>query len=142
MVKEWFVRWESHNGENRDSFRYDFFNGVGKLLDGSMNFFEKVYEVVKQIPYGKVMSYGQIACIIGCPRMARQVGWALHGNPDPERIPCYRVVNKDGRVSPAFAFGGENAQIALLQKEGVEFDRNGLVKREYFVKESDVLAKF
>ncbi len=107
-----------------------------------MNFFEKVYEVVKQIPYGKVMSYGQIACIIGFPRMARQVGWALHGNPDPERIPCYRVVNKDGRVSSAFAFGGENVQIALLRNEGVGFDENGLVKREYFVKESDLLAKF
>lgn len=98
-----------------------------------MSFFEQVYEVVKQIPYGRVMSYGQIAHAIGFPRMARQVGWALHGNPDPEHIPCYRVVNREGRVSSAFAFGGENVQIALLKAEGVEFDENGLVKREYFV---------
>lgn len=98
-----------------------------------MSFFEQVYEVVKRIPYGRVMSYGQIARAIGFPRMARQVGWALHSNPDPEHIPCYRVVNREGRVSSAFAFGGENVQIALLKAEGVEFDENGLVKREYFV---------
>ena len=98
-----------------------------------MSFFETVYEIVKQIPRGKVMSYGQIARAAGFPRKAREVGWALHGNPDPEHIPCHRVVNREGRVSPAFVFGGENMQVALLKSEGVEFDENGLVKRSFFV---------
>lgn len=98
-----------------------------------MSFFETVYEIVKQIPRGKVLSYGQIARAAGFPRKAREVGWALHVNPDPEHIPCHRVVNRDGRVSPAFVFGGENMQVALLKSEGVEFDENGLVKRSFFV---------
>lgn len=98
-----------------------------------MKFFETVYEIVKQIPRGKVMSYGQIARAAGFPGKAREVGWALHVNPDPEHIPCHRVVNREGRVSPAFVFGGENMQVALLKSEGVEFDENGLVKRSFFV---------
>ena len=98
-----------------------------------MKFFETVYEIVKQIPRGKVMSYGQIARAAGFPRKAREVGWALHVNPDPEHIPCHRVVNREGRVSPAFVFGGENMQVALLKSEGVEFDEHGLVKRSFFV---------
>ena len=98
-----------------------------------MKFFETVYEIVKQIPRGKVMSYGQIARAAGFPRKAREVGWALHVNPDPEHIPCHRVVNREGRVSPAFVFGGENMQVAHLKSEGVEFDENGLVKRSFFV---------
>lgn len=57
----------------------------------------------------------------GNPRWSQVVGYALHVNPDPEHIPCYRVVNRFGEVSPAFAFGGSNMQIALLEGEGVEF---------------------
>ena len=98
-----------------------------------MSFFEKVYEIVKQIPYGRVMSYGQIAEILGNKRMSRQVGWALHVNPDPNNILCYRVVDRFGRVSKAFAFGGENAQRQLLEKEGVIFDEKGCVKPCFFV---------
>ena len=96
-------------------------------------FFAAVYEAVKSIPRGKVASYGQIAVLAGNPRAARVVGWALHVNPDPENIPCYRVVNRAGRVSSAFAFGGENMQRMLLERDGVEFDDKGLVKREYFI---------
>ena len=59
--------------------------------------FEKIYEVVKQIPYGQVATYGQIAAIAGNQRWARVVGYALHANPNPDEIPCYRVVNKEGR---------------------------------------------
>ncbi|MBQ9485747.1 MAG: MGMT family protein, partial [Clostridia bacterium] len=81
-----------------------------------MNFFERVYAAVKAIPYGKVASYGTIAAAAGNKRMARQVGWALHVNPAPEEIPGYRVVFKNGKLSPAFAFGGENVQRALLEK--------------------------
>lgn len=98
-----------------------------------MTFFERVYEAVKQIPYGKVASYGQIAEAAGNKNMARQVGWALHSNPTPDVVPCYRVVFKDGRLSPAFAFGGENVQRELLEKEGVKFDKKGRVKPCFFV---------
>ena len=87
-----------------------------------MNFFERVYQVVKTIPYGKVMTYGEIAEILGNKRASRQVGWALHVNPDPEHVPCYRVVDRFGRVSKAFAFGGENRQKQLLEQEGIIFD--------------------
>ena len=85
-----------------------------------MHFFEKVYEAVKKIPKGKVATYGQIACAVGSPRAARQVGWALHVNPQPGIIPCHRVVNRFGRMAPAFAFGGEEAQAELLRQEGVD----------------------
>ncbi|MCH5279526.1 MAG: MGMT family protein [Christensenellaceae bacterium] len=83
--------------------------------------FQIIYNVVKQIPYGRVATYGQIAALAGNPRWARVVGYALHVNPDPANIPCHRVVNKSGQVSKAFAFGGENMQIKLLSSEGVEF---------------------
>ena len=98
-----------------------------------MTFFERVYRAVKRIPYGKVSSYGKVAEAAGNKRMARQVGWALHSNPAPEEIPCYRVVFKDGRLSSAFAFGGESVQRALLEKEGIKFDKKGRVKPCFFV---------
>ncbi|MBQ8406017.1 MAG: MGMT family protein [Clostridia bacterium] len=88
------------------------------------SFFEKVYKVLKQIPDGKVVTYGQIAYAIGAPRCARQVGYALHVNPQPYVIPCHRVVNRFGRLAPAFAFGGEEVQAELLRKEGVVVDEN------------------
>ena len=89
-----------------------------------MNFFEQVYEVVKTIPKGKVMTYGQIARAIGS-KDARKVGWALHANPDGSQVPCYRVVNKDGRLAPGYAFGGPDEQKIRLIAEGVEFvDKN------------------
>lgn len=62
------------------------------------NSYERIYEVVKKIPRGRVASYGQIAALAGNPRWARVVGYALHVNPDPETIPCYRVVNREGRL--------------------------------------------
>ncbi len=83
--------------------------------------FEKIYKVVKRIPYGKVATYGQIAMLAGNPRWSRVVGYALHVNPDPDSIPCFRVVNRFGEPSPAFAFGGKNTQIMLLEGEGVQF---------------------
>ena len=85
----------------------------------SEHVFERIYEVVKKIPKGKVATYGQVAAMAGNPRWARVVGYALHANPDPANIPCYRVVNRNGEVSKAFAFGGENAQIKLLQADGI-----------------------
>lgn len=97
-----------------------------------MSFFERVYEVVKSIPCGTVMTYGDVAKILGNYKMARQVSWALHLNPSPETIPCYRVVDRFGHVSKAFAFGGENRQRALLEQEGIIFDKKGCVKPCFF----------
>lgn len=96
------------------------------------NTFEKIYEVVKQIPYGKVATYGQIAFLAGNPHWSRVVGYALHANPDPDNIPCYRVVNRFGEPSKAFAFGGINRQISLLENEGVEF-KDGKVDLKKYV---------
>ena len=92
--------------------------------------FERIYEVVRSIPKGKVMTYGQVAVLAGNPRWARVVGYALHKNPEPGVIPCHRVVNREGRVAPGFAFGGEDAQRKLLEGEGVSFLENGLVDME------------
>ena len=95
------------------------------------NTFEKIYEVVKQIPKGKVATYGQVAALAGNRRWARVVGYALHANPNEQEIPCYRVVTKDGRVSKAFAFGGENRQMELLVADGVEFEDGHVVMEKY-----------
>lgn len=81
--------------------------------------FERIYDVVRQIPRGKVATYGQVAALAGNNRWARVVGYALHANPDPEGIPCYRVVNREGHVSKAFAFGGKNRQTELLEADGI-----------------------
>ena len=95
--------------------------------------FELIYDVVKQIPRGKVATYGQVAALAGNKHWSRVVGYALHANPDPEHIPCYRVVNRLGEVSEAFVFGGANRQIELLQAEGIEFvdGRVDLVKYQW-----------
>lgn len=98
-----------------------------------MSFFQAVYDIVKDIPEGKVASYGTVARLAGNPRMARQVGWALHVNPFEGVVPCHRVVMKDGSLSRGFAFGGEEVQRALLEKEGVGFDAQGRVRKEFFV---------
>lgn len=87
--------------------------------EAQKNSFDRIYEVVRRIPRGKVATYGQIARLAGNPRWSRVVGYALHVNPDPEGIPCYRVVNRFGAVSSAFAFGGGNRQIELLAADGI-----------------------
>ena len=94
------------------------------------NFFKQVYTIVKQIPEGMVATYGQIACMIGNPRASRAVGYALHVNPEQGVIPCHRVVNRQGRPAPGFAFGGPGVQRALLESEGVDFDLEGNVRMD------------
>ena len=89
-------------------------------MEQKSNTFTQIYDIVRQIPYGKVATYGQIAELAGNKRLSRVVGYALHVNPDPDGIPCYRVVNRFGAVSPAFAFGGESRQIGLLEAEGIK----------------------
>lgn len=81
---------------------------------------KKIYEAVKKIPKGRVATYGKVAELAGNPRMSRAVGNALHKNPDPEHIPCYRVVNSKGKLAGAFAFGGEKVQRKLLEADGIE----------------------
>ena len=92
-----------------------------------MTVFEKIYEVVKTIPKGRVMTYGQVALLAGNPRWARVVGYTLHNNPSPETIPCHRVVNREGRVAAAFVFGGGGTQRALLENEGNTFEKDGRI---------------
>ncbi|MBR0365864.1 MAG: MGMT family protein [Clostridia bacterium] len=95
--------------------------------------YDKIYEAVKLIPKGCVATYGQVAAIAGNRGWARVVGNALHHNPDPEDIPCYRVVNHKGEVSKAFAFGGGNRQYELLKADGIEFDKHGRVLLKKFM---------
>ena len=81
---------------------------------------KRIYEAVKKIPYGKVATYSQIAKLAGNSKMSRAVGNALHKNPDPEHIPCFRVVNAKGELAGGFAFGGAEVQAKMLEAEGVE----------------------
>lgn len=95
------------------------------------NTYEKIYDVVRRIPRGAVATYGQVAALAGNRRWARVVGYALHVNPNPDEIPCYRVVTKEGNVSPAFAFGGGNRQRELLEADGVEFEDGHVIMEKY-----------
>lgn len=81
---------------------------------------KRIYEAVKKIPRGQVATYGQVAELAGDRKMARAVGNALHRNPDPEHIPCYRVVNAKGELAGEFAFGGAGKQAAILEADGIE----------------------
>ena len=81
---------------------------------------KRIYEAVKRIPAGYVATYGQVAEMAGNKKMSRAVGNALHKNPDPDNIPCFRVVNSKGELAGAFAFGGEDVQAKLLRADGVE----------------------
>lgn len=92
---------------------------------------KRIYEAVKKIPAGHVATYGQIAELAGDKKMARAVGNALHKNPDPENIPCFRVVNAKGELAGEFAFGGAGAQAKLLAAEGIEVV-NGRVDLQRF----------
>ncbi|MDO4797804.1 MAG: MGMT family protein [Coriobacteriales bacterium] len=99
-------------------------------------FNDAVYEVVRQIPAGRVATYGQVARMVGRPRNARFVGYALHVNPEPGIIPCHRVVFRDGSLAPGFAFGGEDQQRRLLEAEGVGFLADGRVDLQHFAWEA------
>ncbi|MBP5384225.1 MAG: methylated-DNA--[protein]-cysteine S-methyltransferase [Lachnospiraceae bacterium] len=94
---------------------------------------KRIYEAVKKIPYGHVATYAQVAEAAGDRKMARAVGNALHKNPDPEHIPCFRVVNAKGELAGAFAFGGPGIQAERLRVEGIEVvnDRVDLGKYQW-----------
>lgn len=103
-----------------------------------MDYKEKVYKVVRKVPKGKVTTYGAIGKILHMS--PRTVGTALHLNPYEGEVPCHRVVNRDGRIAPGFAFGGLGAQRKLLEKEGVKFkDENHVDLSKYFYSFSSIL---
>lgn len=104
-----------------------------KSHDDNMNTFEKIYEVVKQIPSGKVATYGQVAALAGNPHWSRVVGYALHVNPYPDEIPCFRVVNRNGETSGSFAFGGPDEQRRLLELDGIEFEPDGRIDLKKYI---------
>lgn len=91
----------------------------------------RIYEAVKQIPRGKVATYAQVAAMAGNPKMCRAVGNTLHKNPDPDNIPCYRVVNAKGELAGAFAFGGADVQANLLRADGIEVIDNKVDLAKY-----------
>jgi methylated-DNA-protein-cysteine methyltransferase-like protein len=96
------------------------------------DFFSRVYRLVSMIPEGKVASYGQIARMLGHPRGARTVGWALHGLPDGADVPWHRVINSQGRVSTSRLPHDANLQRDLLEAEGVVFDEEERVNWEVY----------
>lgn len=80
---------------------------------------EKVFELLRAVPKGKVVTYGQIAECLGNKKAARAVGNILHSNPDEDRYPCYKVVDRNGNLSAQFAFGGIEKQKEKLEKDGI-----------------------
>ena len=94
------------------------------------NFFEKVYVVVRQIPYGKVTSYGAIAKVLGAARSARMVGWAMNAAHDLEDVPAHRVVNRKGLLTGKHHFDGTNLMQQLLESEGIVIVDNQIVDFE------------
>ena len=95
----------------------------------NQSFFEEVYKIVSNIPEGSIMTYGMIAAMLGNPRAARIVGYAMHNAPADRHLPCHRVVNKEGKLSPEAIFG-EGNQRYLLEQEGITFKENGLIDIE------------
>ena len=90
-------------------------------------FQKRVYAAVEQIPYGKVVTYCEVARMSGSPRASRAVGNILHKNPFFGVVPCHRVVHADGALAEPFAFGGERIQREMLEKEGISFTKEGKV---------------
>ena len=91
------------------------------------NFFERVYEIARQIPYGKVTSYGAIAKALGAARSARMVGWAMNASHNRDDVPAHRVVNRLGLLSGKHHFDGTNLMQQLLESEGIKVVDNQIV---------------
>jgi|SRR5210317_463529 methylated-DNA-protein-cysteine methyltransferase-like protein len=89
-----------------------------------ISFFQKVYQVVRQIPEGRVTSYGAIAKYLGAGQSARMVGWAMNASHQDDTIPAHRVVNRKGLLTGKHHFGGTNLMQQLLENEGVVIHSN------------------
>lgn len=100
------------------------------LNSTTTNFFERVYHIVRQIPYGRVTSYGAIANYLGAARSARMVGWAMNASHVIEDVPAHRVVNRKGLLTGKFHFDGTNLMQKLLENEGVKVIDNQIVDFE------------
>lgn len=96
-----------------------------KMMDLDLQ--QRIYEIISDIPAGKVATYGQIAWMAGRPNGHRIVARIVSSVPAGTKLPCYRVVNKAGKLAPVWAFGGESIQRQLLEKEGVIFRENGCI---------------
>jgi methylated-DNA-protein-cysteine methyltransferase-like protein len=96
------------------------------------SFYDQIYEAVRRIPAGKVASYGQIARLLGKPRAARSVGWALHNLPEDSDVPWQRVINAQGIISLDARGMGGAIQRAILEEEGIVFDEQGRVDMEVY----------
>lgn len=104
------------------------------------SFFERVYQVVKQIPYGSITTYGAIAKVLGSPKSARMVGWALNASHGDTAIPAHRVVNRQGLLTGKHHFQGKNLMQQLLENEGVVVEDNKIVDMQrYFWDPSSLL---
>ena len=97
-----------------------------KKTSEGVSFSQRVKDIVKKIPRGKVATYGQIAAYAGNPRAARQVVWILHSSSRKDRLPWHRVINRKGRISLKPNYGYE-IQKELLWKEGIKFDKNDTI---------------
>jgi methylated-DNA-protein-cysteine methyltransferase-like protein len=93
-------------------------------METSGNFFEKVYQIAKQIPFGRVTSYGAIAKYLGAAKSARMVGWAMNASHNNADIPAHRVVNRNGLLTGKFHFDGTNLMQQLLENEGITVNEN------------------
>ena len=100
------------------------------MTDNNDNFFERVYAVARQIPYGKVTSYGAIAKVLGAARSARMVGWAMNASHNLEDVPAHRVVNRKGLLTGKHQFDGTNLMQQLLESEGLEVMDNQIIDFE------------
>lgn len=98
----------------------------------SDNFFEKVYQIAKQIPYGRVTSYGAIATYLGAAKSARMVGWAMNASHTKQDIPAHRVVNRNGLLTGKHHFDGTNLMQQLLESEGITVKNNQIQNFETF----------
>lgn len=97
------------------------------------NFFERVYEIVRQIPEGKVTTYGAIAKALGAAKSSRMVGWAMNASHNLEDVPAHRVVNRNGMLTGKHHFEGTNLMQQLLESEGVKIIDNKIVDFDKFI---------
>ena len=100
------------------------------MREENKNFFQKVYDVAKLIPYGRVTSYGAIAKYLGAARSARMVGWAMNGAHNMPEVPAHRVVNKIGLLTGKHHFDGTNLMQQLLESEGITVVDNQIIDFE------------
>jgi len=105
------------------------------------NFFERVYLIANQIPYGKVTSYGAIAKALGTARSARMVGWAMNAAHGKDDVPAHRVVNRKGLLTGKFHFDGTNLMQQLLESEGIEVIDNQIIDFEKHFWTPDVIEE-